>query len=157
MLVVKNLPANAGDIRDTGLNPGFGRSLGGRHGNPLQYSCLENPTDRGAWWVTIHRVTKSRTRMKPFITHAQCDLYGQLFGLCWDVLCGNCSIWASLRKSWTSVTHQGRLFKEKLVENLWRPGTLWEWQVVGFSWNPGCFWRCYGKAGTLQLRVLAGI
>ena len=79
--MVKNLPANAGDIRDTGLNPGFGRSLGGRHGNPLQYSCLENPTDRGAWWVAIHRVTKSRTRMKPFITHAKCDLYGQLFGL----------------------------------------------------------------------------
>ena len=54
-LVVKNLPANAGDIRD-----GLGRSPGGGHGNPLQYSHLENPMDRGAWWVTVHGVTKSR-------------------------------------------------------------------------------------------------
>ena len=48
-LVVKNLPANSGDIRDTGLIPGSGRFPGGGHGNPLQYSCLENPVDRGAW------------------------------------------------------------------------------------------------------------
>ena len=48
-LVVKNPPANAGDVRDAGLVPGLGRSLGGGHGNPLQYSCLENPMDRAAW------------------------------------------------------------------------------------------------------------
>ena len=54
VLVVKNLPANAGDIRDMGSNPGSGRSPGGGHGNPLQYFCLENPMDRGAWWVTVH-------------------------------------------------------------------------------------------------------
>ena len=47
--VVKNLPANAGDIKDVGLIPGLGRSPGGGHRNPLQYSCLENPMDRGAW------------------------------------------------------------------------------------------------------------
>jgi len=47
--VVKNLPANAGDIRDSSSVPGSGRSLGGSHSNPLQYSCLENPMDRGAW------------------------------------------------------------------------------------------------------------
>jgi len=47
--VVKNLPANAGDKRDVGLVPGLGRSPGGGHGNPLQYSCLENPRDREAW------------------------------------------------------------------------------------------------------------
>ena len=47
--VVKNLPANAGDVRDTGLIPGSGRSPGGAQGNPLQCSCLENPMDRGAW------------------------------------------------------------------------------------------------------------
>ena len=51
VLVVKNLPANAGDLRDVGLTPGSGRSLGGGHGNPLHYSCLENPMDRGVWWV----------------------------------------------------------------------------------------------------------
>ena len=50
--MVKNRPANAGDIRDVGLIPGSGRSPGGRHGNPLQYSCLENPMDRGAWQAT---------------------------------------------------------------------------------------------------------
>ena len=63
-LVVKNLPANAGDIRDVGLIPGPGRSLGGGRGNPLQYSCLENPMDRGAWWATVYGVTKSWTWLK---------------------------------------------------------------------------------------------
>ena len=53
VLVVKNLPANAGDVRDSGSIPGSGRSPGGGHDNPLQYSCLENPMDRGAWWATI--------------------------------------------------------------------------------------------------------
>ena len=60
-LAVKNLPANAGDIRDAGSILGSGRSPGGGHGSPLQYSCLENPMDRGAWWATVHGVTKSRT------------------------------------------------------------------------------------------------
>ena len=59
VLVVKNPPANAGDIRDAGLIPGSGRSLEGGHGNPFQYSCLENPMDRGAWWATVHGVTES--------------------------------------------------------------------------------------------------
>ena len=61
--VVKNLPASEGDIRDTGLIPGSGRSSGGGQGNPLQYSCLENPTDRAAWWATVHGVSKNRTRL----------------------------------------------------------------------------------------------
>ena len=59
--MVKNFPASAGDVRDTGSIPGSGRSSGGGHGSPLQYSCLENPMDRGAWWTTVHRVTKSWT------------------------------------------------------------------------------------------------
>ena len=54
--MVKNLPANAGDVRDVGLIPGLERSLGEGHGSPLQYSCLENPMDRGAWWATVYRV-----------------------------------------------------------------------------------------------------
>ena len=54
--VVKNLPANAGDIRDTGLIPRSGRYPRGGNGNPFQYSCLENPMDRGAWQATVHRV-----------------------------------------------------------------------------------------------------
>ena len=62
-LVVKNPPANAGDIRDSGSISGSGRSSGGGHGNPLQYSCLENHMDRGAWRATVHGVTKSQTRL----------------------------------------------------------------------------------------------
>jgi len=58
-LVVKNPPANAGNIRDMGLIPGLGRSLGGGNGNPFQYSCLKNPMDRGAWRVMVHGVVKS--------------------------------------------------------------------------------------------------
>ena len=57
--MVKNLPANAGDLRDMGLIPGLGRSPGGEHGNPPQYSYLENTMDRGAWRATVHGVTKS--------------------------------------------------------------------------------------------------
>ena len=55
--VVKNLPARAGDTRDVGLIPGLGRSPGVVNGKPLQYSCLENSMDRGAWWPTVHGVT----------------------------------------------------------------------------------------------------
>ena len=59
--MVKNPPANAGDIRDVGSIPGFGRFPGGGHGNPLLYSCLKNPMDTGAWQATVHRVAKSQT------------------------------------------------------------------------------------------------
>ena len=63
-LVVKNLPTNAGGIRGTGSVPGSGRCPGEGNGNPLQYSCLENPMDRGAWWAAVHGVTKSWTQLK---------------------------------------------------------------------------------------------
>ena len=59
VLVVKNPSANVGDIRDVGSIPGLGRSPGGGHGNPFQYSHLENPMDRGAWRAMVHRVTES--------------------------------------------------------------------------------------------------
>ena len=62
-LVVKNPPANEGDIRDMGLIPRSGKSPGGGNGSPLQYSCLENSLDRGAWWATVQRVAKSRTQL----------------------------------------------------------------------------------------------
>ena len=62
--MVKNLPANAGDIRDAGLIPGLGRSPGRGHGNPLQYSCLEHPMDRGTWQAMVHRVAQSWTLLK---------------------------------------------------------------------------------------------
>ena len=59
--VIKNLPANAGDTRDIGLIPGSGRSPWGGKGNPLQYSCLENPMDGGVWWAAVHGVARSQT------------------------------------------------------------------------------------------------
>ena len=70
VLVVNNMPVNAGDIRDVGSVPGSGRSPGGGHGNPFQYFCLEKSMDRGAWQVTVHGVAKSRTRLKQLGTQA---------------------------------------------------------------------------------------
>ena len=64
VLVVKDLPANAGDIRDVGSIPGLGRFPGGGHSNQHQYSCLENPVHRGAWQAIVHRFTKSWTQLK---------------------------------------------------------------------------------------------
>ena len=69
VLVVKNPPANAGDVRDMGSVPGSGRSPGGRHSNPLQYYCLENLVDRGAWWAIVHGVTESDTTEVTWHTH----------------------------------------------------------------------------------------
>ena len=64
--VVKNLPANAGDARNVGSIPGWGRSPGVGNGNPFQYYCLENPMDRGAWWATVNRVTKNWTQLSMY-------------------------------------------------------------------------------------------
>ena len=69
-LVVKNPPANAGEIRDEGSTPGSGRSPGGGHGNSLQCLCLENPMGRGAWQTTVHWISKSWIRLKQLSTHA---------------------------------------------------------------------------------------
>ena len=74
VLTVKNVPANAGDTRDKGSIPGSERSPGEGHGNPLQHSCLENPMDRGAWRVTIHRGTKSRPWLK-WHMHTRCKIW----------------------------------------------------------------------------------
>ena len=62
-LVVENPPATAEDVRDAGSIPGSGRSSGGGHGNPLQYSCLEDPMDRGAWQASVHKAAKSQTQL----------------------------------------------------------------------------------------------
>ena len=70
-LVVKNPPAKAGDISDLGSVPESGRSPGGRRGNPLQSSCLQNPLGRGAWRATAHRVAKRWRRLKGFGDHAR--------------------------------------------------------------------------------------
>ena len=69
VLVVKNLPANAADVRDKGSIPGLGRSPGEGNGYPLQYCCLENPMDRGAWRATVYRVAQSHMQLKRLSTH----------------------------------------------------------------------------------------
>ena len=70
VLVIKNPPANAGDIRDTGSIPGSERSLGGGHGNPFQYACLKNAMDRRVWQATVHKVAKNWTQLKRLSMHA---------------------------------------------------------------------------------------
>ena len=76
--VVKNPPASAGDLRDLGLISGSWRYPGGEHGNPFQYSCLENPLDRGAWWATVHGVSKSKTGLKQLSTHTCTIVFEQV-------------------------------------------------------------------------------
>ena len=82
VLVVKNPPANAGDLRDAVLIPGLGRSPGGGQGNSLRYPCLENPMDRGASWATVHGVAKSGTWLKQLSMQHACVWNGQLVGSC---------------------------------------------------------------------------
>ena len=76
--MVKRLLANAGDVRDAGSVPWWGRSPGAGNDNPLQYSCLENPMDRGTLWDTVHGVTKSWTQLKQLSTHWSLNLGSQL-------------------------------------------------------------------------------
>ena len=77
--MVKNLPANSGDTGDGGSITGSGRSPGGGNENPLQYSCLENCMNGGAWWATVHGITKSQTQHVPrthaltLVKHAACS------------------------------------------------------------------------------------
>ena len=73
--MVKNMPANGGDIRDVGSIAGSGRSPGGGNGNPLQYSCLENPMDKGAWWAMVYRVTKSWIQVKRLSSSSSMTIY----------------------------------------------------------------------------------
>ena len=83
-IVVKNSPANAGDIRDVGSIPGSGRPPGGGNGNLLQYSSLENPMDRGAWQGTVQRVTKSQTRLSNWTTYHSPPYSLQLVSWIWE-------------------------------------------------------------------------
>ena len=81
VLVIEKTPTNVGDMWDMGSIPVLGRCPGGVHGNPLQYSCLEDPMSRGAWWATVHRVTKSQTWLTCLSMH-----FGALHA-CWWVTC----------------------------------------------------------------------
>ena len=91
VLVVKSLPASAGDIRVASSNPGLGRSPGEGLGNPLQYSCLENPMDRGAWRAILCRVTKSQTWLKRLSMHAW-NWLSQNQTICLNFMSPMCSV-----------------------------------------------------------------
>ena len=106
---------NAGDAGKAGSIPGSGRSPGGRHDNPLQYSCLENSMNRGGWWPTVHEVTKSRTRMK-WTEHACFFLELQ-----WIISesKGNCQIYQGPMVNWV-VLQQNR----SLISPTW----IYKWQ-----------------------------
>ena len=81
VLVIKNLPTNAGELRYAGLISGWERSLGGGHGSRLQYSCLENPMDRGAWQTAVHGVTKELDTTEAAQTHNQPQSFVLIFFL----------------------------------------------------------------------------
>ena len=108
MPVIKSLPANGGDARDSGLIPGLRRSPGGGDGNPLRYSCLKNFMDRGSWWATVHRVTKSQTGLSSSHTHTHTHTHTHaidiLLAICHSQLL--CQLaWFSLRISVPILAH----------------------------------------------------
>ena len=74
-LMVKNPPANASKGRNVGLIPGWGRSPGEGHSNPLQYSCMENPIDKGAWWASVYGVAQSRTQLKRLSSSSSIEIF----------------------------------------------------------------------------------
>ena len=163
-LVVKKEPANAGDIRKMGSIPELGRSPGRGHGNPLQYSCLENPMNRGAWLATVHRLTKSQTRLKWLSMHIR--IYNVYltktfrWGSNWDelvlrhVIRGQCSPFLSTysiilarEKCLETVTKE----KEVTMIVLDQPSFLsWCWPIAlsvklryfGERWGNGSFIGC---------------
>ena len=117
-LVVKSPPANA---RHMGSISGMGRSPGGGHGNPLQYSCLENPRDRGAWWATVHRVSESWSLLKRQRTqHSRPGNHGLDEPTDPDLVV---LFWGS---SWglEGQVRENELFKKKVIDFNWRIITL---------------------------------
>ena len=130
-LVVKNLPANAGDIRDAASIPGLGRSPEREYGNPLQYSCLENPMDRGAWQSTVHRVTKSQTP--------------------WSYLACRCASWGSIKYINQVKGHNVKSLQWKLGLGIWSLSCLTLCDPMDYS-LPGS-----SVHGIFQARVLEWI
>ena len=140
-LVVRNLPANAGDVRDKSSIPGSGRCPGGEHGNPLQYSCLENSTDRGAWWATVHGAAKSRAWLSSHTrTHG---------------MSRPATHWYLKSCPWKSLF----IFAPKPSPSRYRlsvygatPST-WNFQILLVSSSPA-FWMIYGCAALALLQLV---
>ena len=105
---------SACNAEDQGLIPGSGRSPGGRHGNPLQYSCLENLMDRGAWWAIIHGVTKSQTRLKLLSMHSHAK-WQEYFCDTLPFKCDNNSLHMGQRRSITKLLSLPILWVETIA------------------------------------------
>ena len=111
-----------GDIRDTGSIPGLGRSPGGGYGNPLQYSGLENPMDRGAWQAMVHRIAKSQTQLKRFSTHS-CD--DQISGSPAPLLCSQVSACPPVPGHVTPISSMNPWNRiQCLLRRLWERGLV---------------------------------
>ena len=106
-LVVKNPPANVGDVKDVGSIPGSGRSPEGGHSNPFQYSCLENPIDRGPWWATGHMVTKSQTRLKELNTRTHSHTHTHMLQQASDSF--KIGVWIKISRGETSSEDKKQL------------------------------------------------
>ena len=129
--VIKNLPTNAGD---TGLIPEWGRSPGGGNDNPLQYSCLESPMDRRAWQATVHRVTKSQTRLSNFGASLVAQLVKNL---------------PAVQETW--VCFLG--WEDPLEKETATHSSILAWKI---SWTEGCSpWGCKESGMTEQLTLMS--
>ena len=116
--MVKNPPANAGDGRHAGSIPGLGRAPGGGNGNPLQYFCLENPIDRGAWQATVHGVTKSQIQLKQLIS-AQLNLPRRsVSGLCTTLGVAFSGPWPLGQRMEKNVRVLGNLYTRLILEDV---------------------------------------
>ena len=127
--VCKEPTCNAGDPRDMGSIPGLGRSLGGGHSNSFQYSCLENPMDRGAWQATVHRIAKSQTQPK-LLSTAQHRLTQGRIATSLQVA----KWWSAIKWSpieWSRPVHQLRTLVSKIMSLA----------MLVYFLNPGKFWR----------------
>ena len=134
--MVKNPPASAGDIRDTDSIPGSGRSPGGGLGNPLRYSCLETLMNRGAWWPTVHGVTKSWTWLKLLLILCGCyPLLKLMLKLKLPIL------WPPHAKSWLigkdPDAGRDRGQEEKGMTEDEMAGWHHQLDRHGFGWTPG--------------------
>ena len=159
VLVVKNPPANTGDLRDAGSIPGSERSPREGNGNPLQYSCLENSMDSGAWQVIVHRVAKSQTRLKRLSMHdarqiaaKSLHLYptlcNPLEGVCLTLLQGICLTQGSNPRLWCLLYWQeGSL-------PLSPPGMHWIRNLGAVAWDSACLIHLPGKLMFLKARGL---
>ena len=117
--VVKNLPANAGDTGDVNSVTESGRSPEGGNGNPPQYSCLENPINRGAWWITVHRVAESQTQLSIWAHTQQLWSPCELFYKRGSVSAWQCHLLTLLDCHWVCAVQS--LSRVRLFENPWSP------------------------------------